>query len=241
MIQLDNVSKRYRRKQVLDPFSLTIQEGSSIGIIGPNGAGKSTFLKLIASLEKPSKGALSYEGQPYKQVVKRVRSAIGYVPQDIALYEELTVGQQIAFWKKLEKTKVDDDFLKRMVETLRLDEVMDQPVGQLSGGWKRKVNLCVGLLKNPSICLLDEPTAGVDLAAKEDIIAWLKELHQQGKTLLYISHDWYELRKLSDEYLLFAEKRPVFQGTETALIRQKEELLQSFDEQKDLRRILQHL
>ncbi|TGB01124.1 ABC transporter ATP-binding protein [Halobacillus salinus] len=239
MIHLDNVSKTYRSKEVLEPFTLTIREGSSVGIIGPNGAGKSTFLKLVASLDKPTSGKLSFDGKPYGKVVRRLRTEIGYVPQDIALYEELTVKEQIAFWRKLEKKKVDEDFLQKMIRMLRLDEVYSQRVDQLSGGWRRKVNLCVGLMRNPRICLLDEPTAGVDLAAKEDILAWLKQLHQEGRTLLYISHDWYELKKLSDEFLLFAERKPIFQGSQREWSEKRSTLIDRYGADQDLRRILE--
>ncbi|WJE15047.1 ABC transporter ATP-binding protein [Halobacillus sp. ACCC02827] len=239
MIHLQNVSKKYKRKEVLEPFTLTIREGSSVGVIGPNGAGKSTFLKLVASLDRPTKGKVFYDDIPYDRAVRRVRADIGYVPQDIALYEELTVKEQISFWRKLEKGKVDEGFLQTMIEMLRLDEVYQQRVDRLSGGWKRKVNLCIGLMRNPRICLLDEPTAGVDLAAKEDILSWLRQLHADGKTLIYISHDWYELKTLSDEFLLFAEKKPIFQGSQAEWRERKEELLKSYESHKELKRILE--
>ncbi|WP_082233082.1 ABC transporter ATP-binding protein [Halobacillus massiliensis] len=241
MIEFKEVSKKYKRKQVLDPFSLTIREGSSVGIIGPNGAGKSTFLKLAASIERPSNGEITFSGTPYKKSISRVRKAIGYVPQDIALYEELTVKEQISFWSSLEKQKTDENFLAKMIETLRLHEVFGERVERLSGGWRRKVNLCVGLLRNPSVCMLDEPTAGVDLAAKEDIIDWLKQLHQEGKTLLYISHDWYELKKLSNEFLLFADRKPIFQGSEEKLMIEKSKIIKNYQEHKELGRILQYV
>ncbi|MCA0970691.1 ABC transporter ATP-binding protein [Halobacillus litoralis] len=239
MIEFDQVSKKYRRKEVLEPFSLTIREGSAVGIVGPNGAGKSTFLKLVASLDRPTSGKVLFDGKPYEKVVRQVRSEIGYVPQDIALYEDLTVKEQIAFWRRLEKNKVDEDFLEKMVGMLRLDEVYDQRIDRLSGGWKRKVNLCIGLMRNPKICLLDEPTAGVDLAAKEDILAWLKQLHKEGRTLVYISHDWYELKALSDEFLLFAEKKPIFQGSQGEWLEKREELLGRYEDDRELRRILE--
>ncbi|MCD5324851.1 MULTISPECIES: ABC transporter ATP-binding protein [Pontibacillus] len=241
MIRFEDVSKWYKRKTVLHPFSLTVREGSSVGIIGPNGAGKSTFLKMVASLERPSKGTVSFYNEPYEKVIKQVRADIGYVPQDIALYEELTVKEQLSFWKKLEPRGVDEGFLEEMIQTLRLNEVFDQRINRLSGGWKRKVNMCIGLLKNPAICLLDEPTAGVDLAAKEDIIGWLQTLHSEGKTLLYISHDWYELNQLSDEYLLFASGAPVFQGSKDRLLVEKNELMQTYNQDAELSRILQYV
>ncbi len=238
MIHLEQVSKTYKSKTVLHPVSMTIEQGKSIGIIGPNGAGKSTFLKLVASLEKPSSGSLSFNGVPYSKNVKSLRKRIGYIPQDIALYEELTVKEQVAFWKRVSLEKPDPSFLKQMIRTLRLDEVYKQRVDRLSGGWRRKVNLLVGFMNNPSICLLDEPTAGIDLAAKEDILLWLQSLHDQGKTLLYISHDWYELDQLSDEYLLFAKGRPIVRASREELLREKDSIIEQYPEEKELQNIL---
>lgn len=238
MIHLEKVSKIYNSKTVLHPVSMTIEQGKSIGVIGPNGAGKSTFLKLIASLEKPSSGSLSFNGVPYNKNVKSLRKRIGYIPQDIALYEELTVKEQISFWKRVSLEKPDPSFLEEMIRTLRLDEVYKQRVDRLSGGWRRKVNLLVGFMNNPSICLLDEPTAGIDLAAKEDILMWLQSLHDQGKTLLYISHDWYELNQLSEEYLLFANGRPIVRASRDELLREKESIMEQYPEEKELLNIL---
>ncbi|QHE51223.1 ABC transporter ATP-binding protein [Pontibacillus sp. HMF3514] len=238
MIQLENVSKTYKSKTVLHPVSMNIEEGKSIGIIGPNGAGKSTFLKLVASLEKPTDGTLSFNGVPYRKNVKNLRKHIGYIPQDIALYEELTVKEQISFWKRVSLEKPDPSFIKQMIRTLRLDEVYKQRVDRLSGGWRRKVNLLVGFMNNPSICLLDEPTAGIDLAAKEDILTWLQSFHNQGKTLLYISHDWYELNQLSDEYLLFAKGRPIVRATREELLREKDLIMEQYPEEQELQNIL---
>lgn len=238
MITLNGVSKKYRSNTVLHPVSMTIEEGKSIGIIGPNGAGKSTFLKLIASLEKPSNGTLLFNGVPYSKNVKSLRKSIGYIPQDIALYEELTVKEQIAFWKRVSLAKPDPSFLDHMIRTLRLDEVYKQRVDRLSGGWRRKVNLLVGFMSNPSICLLDEPTAGIDLAAKEDILAWLQSLQNQGKTLLYISHDWYELDQLSDEYLLFANGRPIVRASREELLREKDAIMEQYPNERELLNIL---
>lgn len=241
MIQLNQVTKSYKSKTVLQPVSMRVEQGESIGIMGPNGAGKSTFLKLIASLEKPTAGTLSFNGVSYQNNVKQVRQQIGYIPQEIALYEELTVKEQITFWKRVSLNKPDSSFLQNMIQKLRLDEVYKQRVDRLSGGWRRKVNLLVGFMNNPSICLLDEPTVGIDLAAKEDILTWLQSLHHQGKTLIYISHDWYELNRLSDEYLLFANGRPVVRATREELLREKDAIMEQYSEERELRNILQFL
>ncbi|KGP73086.1 ABC transporter ATP-binding protein [Pontibacillus yanchengensis] len=241
MITLEHVSKSYKKKQVLAPTSIEIQEGGAYGIVGPNGAGKSTLLKLIASLERPTKGTIYFQGNPYSSSVKEVRQSIGYIPQEIALYEELTVKEQLDFWSNISSKKIDDAFVQSMKETLRLDEVANKRVQNLSGGWKRKLNLCVGFIHNPSICLLDEPTAGIDLAAKEDILTWLKALHQQGKTLLYISHDRYELHTLSDQFIVLMNGQVVFHDDKEMFQHTKSQLLKSQTGSQELERIISYL
>ncbi|MYL32494.1 ATP-binding cassette domain-containing protein [Pontibacillus yanchengensis] len=241
MITLKEVSKSYKKKEVLAPTTLEIEEGGAYGIVGPNGAGKSTLLKLIASLERPTKGTIYYQGKSYTSSVKNVRQSIGYIPQEIALYEELTVKEQLDFWSNISPKKIDDAFVQNMKQTLRLDEVANQRIQYLSGGWKRKLNLCVGLIHNPSICLLDEPTAGIDLAAKEDILTWLKALHQQGKTLLYISHDRHELHTLSDQFIVLLNGHVVFHDDKEVFHRTKSQLLKNQEEHQELEKILSYL
>ncbi|MBM7551181.1 ABC transporter ATP-binding protein [Thalassobacillus pellis] len=212
MILVDKVSSSIKRKSILKDVSMQIREGDSIGVIGPNGAGKSTLLKVLASVLKPSSGELRFEGKPYSHNLKQVRSQIGYVPQEIALFDELKVKEQIPAWSRLASNKVDTQHVNRMVEILRLNQVMDKRTKDLSGGWKRKLNLCIGLLHEPRICLLDEPTVGIDIAAKVDILEWLQCLHQNGMTLVFISHDWYELKQLCSRMLVLDEGVKVFEG-----------------------------
>ncbi|KGX87402.1 ABC transporter ATP-binding protein [Pontibacillus litoralis] len=241
MIELVQIEKYYKRKQVLAIPSFSIESGAAYGILGPNGAGKSTLLKLIASIEKPTKGTLYFNGQPYRHVLKQVRQSIGYIPQDIALYPELTVTQQMDFWLRLSWKQADQNFLKKMKRTLRLDEVAHKRLNELSGGWQRKLNLCIGMIHNPNICLFDEPTVGVDIAAKEDIIEWLSTLHNEGKTLLYISHDRYELERLSDHYVVMANGTMLFHGDKSLLQRNKDTILQHDSSHQELTKILSHL
>ncbi|MFC0523369.1 ABC transporter ATP-binding protein [Pontibacillus salicampi] len=227
MIEFRKVVKKYKRNIVLTIPSLTLKPGAAYGVIGPNGAGKSTLLRLLASIERPSKGTIHYHGKPYKKVVKQVRKGIGYIPQEIALFEEFTVTQQIDFWKRISPATIDEAFVEEMVTTLKLHKVMHRRVSDLSGGWQRKVNLCVGMLHKPTICLLDEPTTGIDIAAKEDILYWLSTLHkQEGMTLVYISHDRHELTSLSDHFIVMHEGHILFCGETDMFFHQRSYLLE---------------
>ncbi|MFG6116350.1 ABC transporter ATP-binding protein [Halobacillus sp. MO56] len=217
MIRTEALEKHYKQKLILHELSWHITAGESVGITGPNGAGKTTFLKLLATIEKPTGGGLFFEEKPYSTQVKRIRKRIGYIPQEISLFEGLKVKEQINAWRKLSAQAIDEAHVKKMMEVLRLHEVMEQRSDDLSGGWKRKLHLCIGLLHKPEICLLDEPTAGIDMAAKVEIIDWLKRLNDSGMTMIYISHDWYELEQLSKRLLLMDEGNIVFDGVKEEL------------------------
>ncbi|MFD1017640.1 ABC transporter ATP-binding protein [Thalassobacillus hwangdonensis] len=207
------IQKKYKQKIIVDKVSFKVNEGECVGIIGPNGAGKSTLLKMLATVEKPSQGTLRFHELGYDGNIKKIRKKVGYIPQDIALFEELTVKQQIQSWSRLSQGKIDKRHVDDMIEILRLNEVMKKRTSDLSGGWKRKLNLCIGILHKPELCLLDEPTAGIDIAARKEIMDWLKRLQQQGMTLMFISHDWHELRALSDRLLIVDQGRLLFDGT----------------------------
>ncbi|MRG86856.1 ABC transporter ATP-binding protein [Salinibacillus xinjiangensis] len=210
MILLDQVGKEIKKKHILKSVSTQINQGESIGIVGPNGAGKSTFIKLIATIIKPDTGRILYKGNPIEKSVKAFRKQVGYIPQDIALFEDFTVKEQLSFWKSAVQLSVSDDYVQNMMASLDLHSVEHQKVKELSGGWKRKVNVCVGMLHNPDILLLDEPTAGVDLAAKDDLIQWLTSLHHAGKTLLIISHDWDVINRLCEKAMVFQQGELIF-------------------------------
>ncbi|KGX90722.1 ABC transporter ATP-binding protein [Pontibacillus halophilus JSM 076056 = DSM 19796] len=240
MINVKDVQKSYGRKEVIHPMSFTIEKGQSIGIIGPNGAGKSTLLKMLATIEKPDSGQISYRKKPYAKVVKKIRKEMAYVPQDIALYEELKVSEQLQYWKRLSMKKGTTDYLNQMIETLGLQKVWNTRIDRLSGGWKRKVNLAVGLLNQPSIILLDEPTAGVDIAARQDMLNWLHQLHEQGVTIIQISHDIDDVTRLSDDLLLVVEGRVGFYGSKEQLPEYTSDILERFPDEADLPSILDY-
>ncbi|MEQ6376893.1 ABC transporter ATP-binding protein [Bacillaceae bacterium S4-13-58] len=217
MISVKNVGKTYRNKKVIHEVSFDIKKGESICLLGPNGAGKTTLLKMLASVENHTKGSITYLGVPLKKSFKKLRKQSGYVSQEIVLYEEMKVKDQIQFWQKITKKKASSEYINETIQLLRLHDVWDERTENLSGGWKRKLHLCVGMIHEPEICFLDEPTAGVDIAARLDIIKWLKKLHEQGMTLIFISHHWDEMKQLGERILLLENGELLFDGSETEL------------------------
>lgn len=205
MLKVDNVSFSYRTKKVLENVSIEIKEGEIIGLVGENGAGKTTFLNILATLIKPKKGSISYNGMSYRTKKRSLRKQIGYVPQDIALWEDLTVMENMLFFEKLSWVKKSEKELKDLLLDMQLDR-FDSKVKELSGGMKRKLNLAISLIHDPSLLLLDEPTVGIDLKSKleiNEILHYMSE--EENMTVIYTSHDMDEITQLCDRTIVFGE------------------------------------
>jgi len=194
-ITIRNISKKYGQKSVLNSINLDIAQGEMFGVAGENGAGKSTLLSIIASVVKPSGGEVLIDGTSVHRGGAAIKKRIGYVPQELALYPSLRGIDNLAFWGKM-------CGLRGKELVLRMDEVMDiidlrdrikERVEAYSGGMKRRLNLGVALLHRPDLLILDEPTAGVDVRSRRQIIQALKEMSRRGSTILYTSHHLEEM------------------------------------------------
>lgn len=202
MLSMQHVYKSYGRHEVIRDFNLEVETGEIVGLIGENGAGKSTVLKILTTLLKPTKGEVYLDGKSYKKHYKKIRPKIGYVPQDIALWEDLTVIENMKFFSKLSTVKRSTEELKNIVESVSLDR-FNTKVSDLSGGMKRKLNLAVSLIHNPELLLLDEPTVGIDLKSRIEIGKHLKRLStEENKTIIYISHDMNEIESICDRVVV---------------------------------------
>lgn len=205
MLEVKSVNKSYGRRSVLDNFSMTAEAGEIIGLVGENGAGKSTLLKILATLSKPESGELYLNGKEYKKHFKAHRKVIGYVPQDIAIWDSMTVLENMKFFEKLSRVKKSVPELKALLNNIQLDR-HDSKVSKLSGGMKRKLNLAVSLINDPEFLLLDEPTAGIDLKSRIEIGEFLKTLAANNDTLIiYTSHDMSEIKELCDRVIIIGK------------------------------------
>jgi ABC-2 type transport system ATP-binding protein len=212
MITAENLSKKFGKKEVLGNISFFIESGETVGVVGPNGAGKSTLLKMLATLEKPSDGTIKVQEMDAAKNRRQVQRLIGYVPQEIALYHELTARENLRFFAKLARNRTEASWMKRC-EEWKLAEHLDKKVKHLSGGNQRKLNILVALLHDPEILLLDEPTVGIDITAKQEIVNDLVQLGREGKTILYSSHDAHELETLCSSFLFLKEGELLFYGS----------------------------
>ncbi|WP_349408684.1 ABC transporter ATP-binding protein [Pseudalkalibacillus sp. SCS-8] len=203
MIELRNVHKQYKQKNVVKGVELMIPRGARVGFVGPNGAGKSTLMKMIATLVKPTGGEILVGGQSVTRKKKQIRKRIGYVPQDIALHPTLTVRDNLLFWAGMAPGSVPDERILKLLDMVGLREQLNKRVDKLSGGMQRKLNIIVALLHDPELLIMDEPTVGIDIPSKTDIVSFLKALGPD-KTILFSSHDLQEIEMLC-HYILVLE------------------------------------
>lgn len=198
MLHISELSKSFGKKQILDSISFTVKPGEIIGLVGENGAGKSTMLHSLATLTKTDSGNISLQNLTYGKDTKKIRKQIGFVTQDIALWDDFTVKENMIFFEKISWVRKNKDELQRLCLEMNLDK-WDESVKTLSGGMKRKLNLAVSLIHDPLLLLLDEPTAGIDLKSRKEIGAYLSnQAKQHGKMILYTSHDMDEIKSLCD-------------------------------------------
>lgn len=196
MLKLQSIAKKYGRKQILSDINLSVRPGEIIGLVGENGAGKTTLLQIIATLLTPTSGEMSVDGLSYSSYLNQVRRKIGFVPQEISLWEHLTVEENMMFFEKLSWKRQSREQLQQLCRDMNLTE-WKEPVHTLSGGTKRKLNLAISLIHEPKLLLLDEPTVGIDLKSKQEIATYLQRLAAEREvTIIYISHDMDEIMNL---------------------------------------------
>jgi len=197
----DAVSKTYGERRALQDVSFTAHRGERIAIIGPNGAGKTTLLQILAGSLKPSGGTVALEA-----------GTIGWVPQQPALYSKLSVAENLRLFARLEKRPDVGASVERMLDQTNLRERADDEVGKLSGGNRQRVNIAIGLLAEPPVLLLDEPSAALDPRQRERLWEFIGELAGGGTTVLYATHYIQEVDR-ADQVIVIADGERIFAGS----------------------------
>ena len=206
MITLEHVSKRYGRKTVVSDFSHQVGAGESIALWGPNGAGKTTVVRCILG-HVSYEGSIEVDGLDARAQGKAVRSRIGYVPQELAFYEEMSVVDLLdysALLRGLGPTRVDEG-----IEVVALGDHADKRIRELSGGLRQRVGIAAALLPDPPILLLDEPTSSLDASARDAAIELLERLRHDQRTLIVTSHHLEEIGMLVDRVVAMEDGRVV--------------------------------
>jgi ABC-2 type transport system ATP-binding protein len=216
-----HLSKSYGQRQAVADVSLSLNGGEIVGILGPNGAGKSTTIGIIAGLVTADSGSVTLNGQSFADNANSLKTNIGLVTQDIALFEDLTARTNLQIFGALYQLQ-NPTLAKRIDEVLTLVGLLDradEKVAAFSGGMKRRLNIAAALIHDPSVVLLDEPTVGVDPQSRNAIFDNLKALRGMGKAILYSTHYMEEAEKLCDRVIIIDQGRVVANDTVANLIR----------------------
>ncbi|MDE7326885.1 MAG: ABC transporter ATP-binding protein [Lachnospiraceae bacterium] len=195
------VSKSYRGKKAVDGISFCLAPGEVLGLIGTNGAGKSTTVSMIATLVKPDEGQIIFQGEDIRKNPRPLREKLGYVPQEIALYESISGLENLKFFGRA--GKIHGGRLKERVNASAAmvgltGEMLKMRVGEYSGGMKRRLNIAVALLREPKLLILDEPTEGVDIQSRNLILKVVRDLADRGVAVVYVGHRMDEVEQVCD-------------------------------------------
>lgn len=200
MITVSNLRKKYDTNEALKGISFSITEGEFYGLLGPNGAGKTTTISILSTILEPSSGEVSIAGYDLKKNPTECKRVIGVVPQEIALYNEMSAYENLLFWGSLYDVP-KAELIKRVDETLQLFGLYERrkdKVKTYSGGMKRRINIASALLHQPKIVFMDEPTVGIDPQSRNLIFEVLEKLHRSGMTIVYTTHYMQEAERFCD-------------------------------------------
>ena len=215
MIEIKDVTKSYGRHKVLQNVSFEIMEGELFGLLGPNGAGKSTLIDILTGIQSMDSGEIFINGKSIKTDKVEIRKHLGFVPQDIALLEELNAVDNLEYFGGLYGLAGQElkSQIEKLLEVAGLTDKKKEKVKNYSGGMKRRLNIAVAMLHNPSILILDEPTVGVDAQSRQHIFDYIQSLADQGTTILYTSHYMEEIETLCKRVFILDLGEEVAYGT----------------------------
>jgi ABC-2 type transport system ATP-binding protein len=219
ILEVQNLVKKFGDINAVDGVSFAIQAGEVFSLLGPNGAGKTTTISMLSCLLEPTSGDAIINGHSITQEALEVKRTIGIVPQEIALYEELSARENLIFWGQMYglggnalKTRVTE-----VLEQIGLADRAKDRIKTYSGGMKRRVNIGVGLLHKPLLLFMDEPTVGIDPQSRRNILDSVKELNKAGMTVLYTTHYMEEAEELSDRVGIIDQGKMIALGTQKEL------------------------
>ena len=220
-IEFRNVTKRYDDQLAVDNIDFTIHAGELFGLLGPNGAGKSTLISMLCGIVNIDKGDIKVGDYSIKKDPKKVKKAIGYVPQELAIFEYLSIQDNLDYFAGMYhlKGKIKKERIEEALKVTGLKERQKDKVKKLSGGMKRRLNIACALLHHPEVLIMDEPTVGIDPQSRNHILEFTRQLNKNGTTIIYTSHYMEEIQSLCDKLIILDEGKEVIKGTKEEILR----------------------
>ncbi len=221
LLRCDGLMKSFGSRTAVDSVSFTVAPGEIYGLLGPNGAGKTTTIKMVCGLLDPDAGSVTIEGRSVGSD-RMVKSRVGYVPQEIALYPDLSARENLAFLGRLYRLRGRGlaQRVEQVLEIADLSDRGDERVDAFSGGMKRRLNIAAGLIHQPALLVLDEPTVGVDPQSRHSILERVKEFARSGMAVVYTTHYMEEAERVCDRVGIVDKGRLIAEGTRRELVSQ---------------------
>jgi ABC-2 type transport system ATP-binding protein len=228
VLKLEGLTKKYDNKPVVDHISLEIKKGEIFGLLGPNGAGKSTTMNMVCSLVKPTVGKVELFGHDTKTEMNKVKSKIGYIPQELAIHGNLKAWENVELFTSLYGIKGEQlkQAVTRSLEFVGLEDKRNGFAKTFSGGMKRRLNIACAIGHNPELLIFDEPTVGIDPQSRNFILEKIKYVNKQGATVIYTSHYMEEIEAICTRIAIMDNGKIIAIGT-------KEELVEMVTSDKD--------
>lgn len=216
MLEAINITKQFKRHKVVDELNMYIESGETVGLLGPNGAGKSTTISMISSLVPPTSGDIRFHRVSILKDAKDLRKVLGVVPQEIAIYTDLSAKENLLFFGRIHRLTGKQLHMKvdEVLEQIGLTDHKKELAKHFSGGMKRRLNIGASLMHNPEMIIMDEPTVGIDPQSRNYILETVKQLNQEkGMSILYTSHYMEEVEFLCDRIYIMDKGRIIAAGT----------------------------
>lgn len=226
IITVKNLEKSYHTKKAVAGTNFIVNTGEILGLLGPNGAGKSTTISILATILSADNGEITILGHDLKKDVNPIKKRIGIVPQDLAIYEEISAEKNVRFFASLYKLKGKqlENQVKEALELVGLYDRKDDKPKIFSGGMKRRLNIACAIAHQPQLIIMDEPTVGIDPQSRNHILESIKILKKKGATVIYSTHYMEEVEAICDRIIIMNEGKIIAEGT-------KEELNQKMDDE----------
>ncbi|MEG0366645.1 MAG: ABC transporter ATP-binding protein [Coprobacillus sp.] len=227
ILEVKNLEKSFNKNKAVNDLSFYVNKGEILGLLGPNGAGKSTTISILSTLLENDNGSIEAFGVSFDKNTNKIKAQLGIVPQEIAIYEDISAYKNVAFFASLyDVSKQDLD--KKVMDALSfvgLDDKKDDKPKTFSGGMKRRLNIACAIAHQPKLLILDEPTVGIDPQSRNHILSSLKLLREKGTTIIYTTHYMEEVEEIADRIIIMDKGKKIAEGTLKELLEKYKDTL----------------